>query len=266
MNTSIEEREAIVELTSKTAFKAMLSTIPVIGMILSDVLFEYRGKVKQDRINKFVAILHESFITSNPLIDRHELKSDEIGDLFENVLKKVALTRSQQKLQAFKNILLRGFASKEHIDYCELFTELLSQLQEKQIEISSAHFNTFDHNEVTVSNEHSLSQELQNTRMDVERQKDRGDGNLIYALKKKEDELKDKLSKIREIVESSKHVRTAAFYNIKQPEYNFYVQDLYNKSLFYDAGIGVQANAFEIMQVTDFGKQFLEFIKEDKRL
>ena len=61
MNTSIEERKVMGELALKSLFKNTMNLIPIAGPILSDVLFEFRNKLKQDRLFKFLDLLKDYF-------------------------------------------------------------------------------------------------------------------------------------------------------------------------------------------------------------
>lgn len=124
----------MIDLYVKSFFKSTLEQIPIVGRIMSDSLFEYRGKLKQNRINEFVEILKDPLQNANPQIEIDAIKSEDFSDLFENVLKHTSQTRSKTKLVAFKNILLKGMRSKSEIEYAEIFSQLLFQIHEKLAE------------------------------------------------------------------------------------------------------------------------------------
>jgi hypothetical protein len=123
ISTTRSERQQIALLT----MKSILSHVPIVGPAL-EIMFEYRGKEKQERVNHFIEMLKIYFGTSNIEVDLDKIKSEEFGDLFENVIKKVALTRGNEKLNGFKNILINGMQASSEIEYCEIFTNVYYSL------------------------------------------------------------------------------------------------------------------------------------------
>lgn len=101
-NLSPEERNEIARLS----LRRILNLFPVAGPILTDILFEYRNNVKQDRLNHFVSLLEDAFVKHGITVEK--LKSEKGLDLLEQTIKKVTDTRNTNKRIAFKNILLKG--------------------------------------------------------------------------------------------------------------------------------------------------------------
>jgi len=107
---------------------------PVFGVIISESIFDYWGRIKQDRVNAFGVKLKEYFETvSDQEIDEEFLRSEDFAQFFEMVIRKVSETKSEEKLKIFRDILINNIQSKEIDDFSETFLNLVSQLQEKQI-------------------------------------------------------------------------------------------------------------------------------------
>ncbi len=76
-------------------------------------------------------------------------------------------------------------------------------------------------------------------------------------------EKKNNYKEIQNRLQDFLKYRTSEFYKISQDEYLFFVQDLSAKSLLIDYGLGgIGVNPFDLMEITEYGKQFLEFTKE----
>ena len=68
------------------------SNLPVVGPIITEI-FDYRGKIKQERLNQFTELL-ENYFSNHKGINLENFRREEFGDLFEEVLKRVTLTKS----------------------------------------------------------------------------------------------------------------------------------------------------------------------------
>ncbi|MDR6761899.1 hypothetical protein J2Y38_002108 [Flavobacterium sp. 2755] len=53
------------EILTSTA-KSLFSLIPYAGTALTELVFDYNGRIKQNRLNKFIEILSDGFI--NPRV------------------------------------------------------------------------------------------------------------------------------------------------------------------------------------------------------
>ena len=62
--------------------RSLFSAMPIIGQALNEVVFEMRGRVKQERLNKFTEIFAEYFMGKADF-DINALKTEDFGDLLE---------------------------------------------------------------------------------------------------------------------------------------------------------------------------------------
>ncbi len=211
-----------------STLKGLIGAIPYAGTALNEVLFEYRSRLKQNRVNKFIEELSKYFesIDENS-IDLKNIKSEQFSDLFESILLRVVNNRSETKLHYFKNILINQIKNKTNINFDETFLDLITRLNEDQINI----LNTYKKVKL---NYISTNDNLEN--IDV----------LQGGTKKVISEF-----------------RYHSYYNLEPATYLFYVQDLVSKSLLKDIGIGrfTDVDPYEILEITHFGLEFLDFIE-----
>ncbi|MBK8087725.1 MAG: hypothetical protein IPK31_07160 [Chitinophagaceae bacterium] len=86
--------------------KTLLSliTVPILGPALNEII-DFRGKLKQERLNTFTELL-ENYFSNHKGVKLENFQTAEFSDLFESVLKRVALTSSLEKMKIFKAILV----------------------------------------------------------------------------------------------------------------------------------------------------------------
>lgn len=252
MNTTSEERKHLFKIAVQSAFKNIFPG----GDFINDI-FEYRGKLKEKRVLDFFELVRTAVIETNPQVDINSINSEEIGDLFENILKKVSETRQIQKILGFRNLMINGIASKNSIDYCEIFSNILMQLHEKQIEILLNYSEKINKKGFSLLRKHELNEQLFNIQSEI-RKNELADNK---ALIEKEQELIKQIELIKIGLENNENIREASYYNLTESEFKYFVHDLYNKALLNDEGVGaINTLPFQIMNVTDFGNKFLEFI------
>ena len=207
-----------------SAKNVVLSSIPICGTILDEVLFGYRSRVKQERLNRFVEELEKYFrLIHSGDIDREHLESEEFGDIFESILRRVVNTASEEKMHRFKKILLNEMTRTYTSDFKETFLDIVSRINEDQILILN-HFREVKDCESEGNSDQRVVD---------------GEGAKV-SLKYK-----------------------GNFLEVDEAEYLFYVQDLVSKSLLCDKYVGVYGGAkpYTNLRITPFGEEFLKFIE-----
>jgi len=203
----------------------LFSNIPVVGGILDEVLFEHRNRVKQERLNRFVEEFKKYLRSMGSCdIDQKHLKSEEFGDIFESILRKVVNTASEEKVHRFKKILLNEMEHTYESDFKETFLDIAFRINEDQIQILKHFWNVKDGCESEDNSEQKVV-----------------DGEGAEA------SLKYK----------------ANLLGFDESKYLFYVQDLISKSLLFDEYVGVFGGAkpYTNLRITPFGEEFLKFIE-----
>ena len=250
-----EDTKEIIVSTVKSIF----GVIPVGGAALDELFFEYNGRLKQNRLNKFVTILAESF-TQESEINIDNIKTENFNDLFESVLRRVVQTKSEKKLLRFKDILLKELNSPSlHVELIDHYLDLISSLTEQEITIlyNHRHFTIEFEEEINKlnllkDNLSVLERQMQNERIIVDESK----------FKKPHDTVKEKYEKKKDYINSFSRYKKAEFYNLTENNFMFYKQRLFSKGLLIDNRMNrIGNNPFDHMGITEFGIEFIDFIK-----
>jgi len=221
-----EDSKIQLEQATISAKNVIFSSIPVCGTILNEVLFEYRSRVKQERLNRFAEEL-ERYLRSmrSCEVDQKYLKSEEFGDIFESILRRVVNTASEEKVHRFKKILLNEMTHTYTSDFKETFLDIVSRINEDQILILKHFWKAKDDCESEGNSEQGVVD----------------DEGAEASLKCK-----------------------ASLLGFDEAMYLFYVQDLVSKSLLCDeiiALFGGETKPYTNLRITPFGEEFLKFIE-----
>lgn len=215
----------------KSIIKGCFGAVPFVGAALDEVAFEYRGRVYQNRLNRFIESLadHMGSVRGED-IDYSRIQSDEFGDIFESIVRRVLLTGSEEKIQRYKMILVQEMMKDtKPSDFKETYLDIVSRINENQI---------------LILNEYRKAHES----VQDESIGERGvmDGGGV----------------VRTLPKLLPH-RSAECYNLSKSEYLFYVQDLVSKSLLVDDGMGRSGgyDPYELLEITPFGVEFLRYIE-----
>lgn len=261
MNITTEEKREILHLS----LRQIMDSIPVVGPILNNIFFEFRSRVKQERLNELVEMLERDLEHLD--IDPKSLQTEENLDLFETIFKKVADTRSEEKRIGLKNILVQGIKHPAQIEYCELFAEHLLSFHPKELEILAAHQcyllkgkgSLIRKNELTEEmNQHSIWHQAQNNPT-----------NIILKLGVKSGfnprpphSMSAEYMEATQMLEQYVKELVPEKFKISEDELKFFLQNLLSKGLLRDDGAGaIGTNAIEIMSITSLGLKFLDFIR-----
>ena len=249
-----DKKEIIISST-----KSVFGMIPHVGTALNELFFDYNGRLKQKRLNNFVEILHEYF-SQNKDVSIENIKTEDFNDIFESILKRVVVTKSSHKLYRFRDILVKELNSPtSETELIDLYLDLITSLSEKELVI----LNNYKHFDKTFDNEiaklYKLKQQFQKVSDDKKRE------TIIITRSKYEDEylrLKGIIERTEKKHKKLEKYKTAEFYKLSEQKFFFYKQRLYSKGLLFDIGVGgVGTRAFEVMSITEFGIEFINFIK-----
>jgi hypothetical protein len=222
-------RDDALESLAKSAF----GLVPFVGAALNEAVFDFRSRVKQRRLEGFVADLaKEVGRIGDSAIDRKYIETEEFSDLLEAVLVRATRTRSDERRARLRDVLVSQLCDPRPSDYEERFLDILLSLDETSILILENH------------RKHGGIE----TREDYERR-------VLGA--KTPSAQKDGIYPLAPF-------RTAPHYGIDQDRYEFLVQDLVSHALLADHGMGrMGMSSFELLKVTVLGMEFLRFVKSD---
>jgi hypothetical protein len=209
-----------------STLKSLFGAVPYVGQVFNEVLFDYRSRVKQNRLNSFTELLSD-FFKADREIDLDALKSEDFLDLFESVIGGVLQTKSIEKHRRFRDVLANQIVNPNRsYENSGTYLDLITSMGEMEIHILNHHC-VFD-------------EELYLRAANVS-------GAMVESYNK-------------EVAELNKR-RKADFYGITTGEFLFYKQTLSNRALMLDRGIGgIDTKPYELMGITEFGKNFLKFI------
>lgn len=237
--------------------KSLLGEIPFVGSGLNE-LIDFRANLKQNRLNNFIELLAGHF-TENQDVNLENIKREDFSDLFESVIIRVVKTKSQKKLLRFKNVLINELKNPTNkIEFADLYLDLISSLSEEELVVLFHHKN-FDKVYDRELEEFSDINEKLERAIDNRKSESITIGPSKYA--EQITELETKRRPIIKKHEELKKYRKANFYDLEEEKFFFYKQRLYSKGLLYDNGMGrIGIRPFEMMSITEFGTEFIEFI------
>ena len=249
-----------------SAVKSLIGAIPYGGALINEIAFDYRSRIKQERLNGFTNLLAEFFI-DHPDTNIENLKTEEFSDLFESVLHKVSQTRSKEKHKRFRDILTLHIQNQElGTENSEIYLELVSSLNEISIHILKEHQEFKKAHDILITLTHGVEVEIKSKQSHL---------NEIFAhetiekifnndLKKEVEVLQQKLDNYKEQIQKIQLFRKAAFYGLADDEFLYYKQILLSKGLLIDSGVGSMGHIpFLYMSITQFGNKFIEFLLAD---
>jgi len=242
--------------------KSIFGMVPGVGTLLNEFFFDYRLSLKQNRLNRFVEILGEN-LTADSEINLDNLKTEDFSDLFEAVLQKAIKTKSELKLQRFKNILIQELKNpSKNVELIDHYLDLISNLTEEEITVlyNHRHFTMEFEEKINRLNalkdkQNSLSQQLKKRTIVI------GESEEDQALKV----ISKKLEEQKKHIDSFSKFRNADYYNLSENNFMFYKQRLFSKGLLIDNRMNrFGSTAFNNMGITEFGNEFIEFIKNSE--
>ena len=109
-NMDKKDRQFVVEGT----IKALITFIPGIGGAIGSILSDALADRKEQRLNEFLEDLRNEIAENKDRINIDFVSKVDFLDIFESTTLKIANERSEQKRNAFKNILVTGILSNHH--------------------------------------------------------------------------------------------------------------------------------------------------------
>lgn len=243
--------------------KSVFGMVPFAGTFLNEFFFGYLTTLKQNRLNRFVEMLSEN-LTEQTEINLDNIKTEDFTDIFESVLQRVVKTKSEKKLQRFKNILINELKNpSKQVELIDHYLDLISTLTEEEILVlyNHRHFTLKFEEEIDKLNSlkdrvHSLSLQIKNRTISM------GENDEDKALK----ETNSRLSKQQQHLDSFAKYRNAEFYELTENNFMFYKQRLFSKGLLLDNRMNrVSSTAFKNMGITEFGMEFIDFVRNSEQ-
>ena len=131
-NNSMDKKDN--QFVIEGTIKALISFIPGIGGAIGSILSDILADRKEQRVNDFLQALKDEISENKERINSEFISKVDFLDVFEATTIKIANERSEEKRNAFKNILLTGILSPNYTyDDLENQMRILEQLNESHI-------------------------------------------------------------------------------------------------------------------------------------
>lgn len=269
MNNKKLSKKVILREVGISATKGAIGAIPFVGTVLNEVIFESRGRIKQERVNKFIEMLQDFMGTvSEESINFQHLKSDEFSDIFESILKRIAYTRSEEKMKRFRKVLVSEMQNPSDTDFTETFLDIISRLEEVQIkilrDIRFATKNCGGVHEKIYKIQNEIKKHKVQLKKELEYRKNGFANNVLTEQKFIAEKEAFVRNKMQILIENQKYYNSDA-YGVTHSQYKFYVQDLISKALLQERLIprnGKEPPVTQIIEISNYGEGFLNFLEE----
>ena len=253
----------ITQKVTEGVIRTILGTLPC-GPVFIEI-FEIGGRIKQQRLNSFLEELAKFLTENQEDINIDNIRSEDFIDLFESVITRVVKTQSEIKRQRFKDILINKIKVPYYnIDNADIHLSLICELSEKAIEILSGHGVFNNKFEEEKQRKIDIEDQINKTTLEVQQEwknNRSGHANRYSSVNSEKQKLETQLRELEQYFSSLEKYRTAEHYNITETEFLYYKQSLASKALLIDSGVGsIGCRSFEIMSITQFGQDFINFI------
>lgn len=252
---------------AESLLRIVLSGFSTVGTVLSELIFERHQREKQNRINSFIELFARELEIDLDDNKKDVVLSIEFGDLLDSVLRRVSRTSSQDKRHRFKKVLLNHFKNPISIDFTETYLDLINKLNETHLKILTEHYKALPLLSMNTEN-------LRKSRQDLDRSQEimsKGTNiSGVIGTAEQNRKISHYSSKKNIFIKFEKDRKKICLafdhdkYNLSENEFKFYLQDLYSKSLLYNPASGLVSDTgmFNQMEITQFGIEFIEFLKE----
>ncbi|MBX3097826.1 MAG: hypothetical protein KF812_13305 [Fimbriimonadaceae bacterium] len=144
--------------------KATLNVVPFVGGSIASLIDDYIPESRQKRIEEFSKNLADEMERLGDSLDANYVKTDEFAYLFTRVYQDVTRDYQQEKLVAYRNILVNALRVEVDASIQERYLYLVEQLTPLHLRVLSA-FVSDHRNEAQMAKEpnrmsNSLSQTL----------------------------------------------------------------------------------------------------------
>lgn len=118
----------------KTAVKALISAVPILGGSISTVIGDIQNIRKEKRFIEFINGLREDLHNLSDRVNSEFISKEDFLDIFEQTVRKIVMTRQEVKRTAFRHILSNAILSSD-VSYSEVeeFLSLVERFREEHV-------------------------------------------------------------------------------------------------------------------------------------
>ena len=250
--------------------KGILGAIPYAGTFLNEVIFEARSRIKQERVNSFIEEFGVYIEGVSDQFNFESIDSEQIGDVFEEIITSVSKTASNHKRKVFKQILLNQLSSQD-IDTDETlrFINITNELTKSQLLILNA-FNALSDNvlkyKVQIIELENEKQDIHNQISDIHSKyvESVGDDKRLSKLEERLKVIPRLIKKRRTALKTGKiNPNSHKSFGLTREVYIIEVHDLIAKGLLFDFALKTQIiDPFVHFGITSLGRSFMNYISK----
>lgn len=279
-----EDKKLQVVSALEGMYNATVGQLPVIGPVFTELAFGYSGRLKQERLNHFLEMLKTYFEEIGvEELNKDNILTEDFHDLFEAILSKVTKTKSEAKLERYRNIIVGQLKELKEFETIESYVEMISRLSDMHMLILIAYKNNGEAMDEHIERESEIKKQIR-AKEDEDYKLDRDSEALTehkirnrakrFTEKKSaeieknklklEDEiraLQEELMEEHRTYEAAQADISAEELSISQSEFDFLLNDLSTMYLLeLHTHETKHLGQMKYYSITDFGKSFIEFI------
>ncbi|MEQ1732630.1 MAG: hypothetical protein ABL940_03100, partial [Bacteroidia bacterium] len=128
-NISTEARLISKQLAIGT-IKSTINLLPIVGSLINEVLFDFNGRIQQERINSFVKVLGVKFNElKQEKVNSNYLKSNEFFDLTLKIFETASIANYEFKREFLARIYLSSIISSNYnLEQSILFVDFIKSM------------------------------------------------------------------------------------------------------------------------------------------
>lgn len=266
MNKSeVEKREEQTVYGLEQFQKMVLGFMPA-GHVIEGFL-NYRDGLKQKRILDFSESLKSIFERElGKKLDTYNFETEDFVDVFDSVISQIQNTRSNKKLNGFQAILVNNIRGKS--DLVQTFIDLISRLNDMEIDILNKYNRTEDSRKEIVEEIYHLHNLLKEKKVHTLNLKDKANQGTIKPSESIAAGIKDERSVEAKLIRKKNHYKESYenmngnSFGVSLGEYEYYSNNLMSYGLIRSIKVDPceDGNELDFILVSDFGKDFLNFI------
>lgn len=230
----------------------------------------FRNGLKQKRLLDFAESLKKTFESElNIDLDDYDFQSENFVDLFDSIMNQVQITKSEEKLNAFKGIFVNSLINDEY-HMVQVYIDLTTSLHEKQIEILNLFIKTDDDRKKKSKEISKLSKDVEQKekeRNKLRRQAKNGTINPNQSVSKAtndEKSLKAKLERTRNAHRRIVDSINAECFNLEESQYIYFLRDLISKGLLVEnTYVSFDTTIVDSIDATSFALAYYNFVTID---
>jgi plasmid maintenance system killer protein len=251
------------EQNKEIAFRSLLCAIPYAGAFLTEIVYDSRSRIKQERVNSFISEFAEYMNAhSEKPFELEDINAEQIGDVLEEIVISVSRTSAEHKRLAFKKILEKQLLTSElETDETLRFVNITNELTKNQFKILNA-FNSLSDNVLKYKVQ---ILELQKEKKDLYREirsKHIESTKQIEKLRKREAKIPSLIKRKRNALQNGKiNPNYHVTFDLNRETYISEIQDLISKGLLFDFVLKSQIiDPFVHFGITNLGRGYMNYI------